>query len=117
MIQSLIILHHEEHPGIFQSRTSHSIEALEESSLLDRSEATTLRNAYQFLRMVENRLSMMNRSSVKAVSEEDESLHDLALRIGFEGSMAGTPKERLRVEIDHHTTQVRDICRSHRSRD
>ena len=117
LIQSLIIRHHEEHPGIFQSRTSHSIEALEESSLLNRSEATTLRNAYQFLRMVENRLSMMNRSSVKAVSEEDESLHDLALRIGFEGSMAGTPKERLRVEIDHHTTQVRDICRSHRSRD
>jgi glutamate-ammonia-ligase adenylyltransferase len=117
LVQSQILLHQGELPEIFQPRTIQAIEALEKHSLLDASDSTALRNAYQFLRMLENRLSMMHRSSVKAVSEEDESLHDLALRIGFEGSMAGTPEERLRVEIDHHTTLVRDIFRSHHPRD
>ncbi|HIC23673.1 MAG TPA: hypothetical protein EYO84_09625, partial [Planctomycetes bacterium] len=113
LVQSQIFLHQGEQPGIFLARTIQAIEALERHSLLDSSDSIALRNAYQFLRMLENRLSMMHRSSVKTVSEEDESLHDLALRIGFEGSMAGTPEERLRVEIDNHTSLVRDIFRSH----
>lgn len=115
LVQSLILIHQGDHPEIFEPRTILAIEALGKVDLIDSSEATALRNAYQFLRMVENRLSMMHRSSVKAVPEEDESLRDLALRIGFEGSMAGSPDERLRVEIDHHTSLVRDIFQSHHS--
>ncbi|MEC9477113.1 MAG: hypothetical protein VX764_08755 [Planctomycetota bacterium] len=113
LVQSFIVLHQAEHPEIYQSRTISAIEALDKSSLLNRSEATTLRNGYQFLRLVENRLAMMHRSSIKAVPEEDESLHELALRVGFEGSMVGSPEERLRVEIDHHTTQVHEIFQLH----
>jgi glutamine synthetase adenylyltransferase len=91
-----------------QRRARHLIDGL-----VDSGEATTLFTAYQFLRMVENRLAMMHRASVKAVSEEDGSLRQLAMRIGFRASPAGSPEERMKVEIEHHTELVREMFQQH----
>jgi len=113
LIQCLILLHQGEHPTILQPRTRNAIAQLEEVGLLDSGEATTLFTAYQFLRMVENRLAMMHRASVKAVSEEDGSLRQLAIRIGFRASPAGSPEERMKVEIEHHTELVRELFQQH----
>ena len=74
-------------------------------------DAVILRTAYHFLRLVENRLSMMHRASIKAVPEEDASLRELAIRIGFEPTLAGQPEERLRIEMDVHTDRVQEIFR------
>jgi hypothetical protein len=63
--------------------------------------------------MVENRLAMMHRASVKAVSQEDGSLRQLAIRIGFNASPAGSPEERLQAEIEHHTELVQEIFQNH----
>ena len=52
---------------------------------------------------------MMHRASIKAVSEEDASLRELAIRIGFEATLAGQPEERLRIELDVHTDRVQEI--------
>jgi len=113
LIQCLILLHQGEHPTILQPRTRNAIDQLEDVGLLDPGEATTLFTAYQFLRMVENRLAMMHRASVKAVSEEDGSLRQLAIRIGFRSSPAGSPEERMKVEIEHHTELVREMFQQH----
>ncbi|MDE0960127.1 MAG: hypothetical protein OSB09_05040 [Planctomycetota bacterium] len=113
LIQCLILLNQGEFPSILQPRTRNAIDQLEEVGLLDSSEATTLFTAYQFLRMVENRLAMMHRASVKAVSEEDGSLRQLAIRIGFRASPAGSPEERMKVEIEHHTDLVREMFQQH----
>ncbi len=113
LVQSLILLHQDKHPEIFKSRTRDAIAALESVQLLAGGEATTLYNAYQFLRMVENRLAMMHRASVKAISEDDASLRQLAIRIGFHATPAGKPEERLRDEIEYHTELVRNMFQRH----
>ena len=113
LIQIMVLLHQGDHPTILQARTRSAIEALAEVGLIDEGESTTLLNAYQFLRMVENRLAMMHRASVKAVSQEDGSLRQLAIRIGFNASPAGSPEERLQAEIEHHTELVQEIFQNH----
>ena len=109
LVQSMILRHRKEHPGIRVPSTAMAIAALHESHLLDEEEFLTLRTAYHFLRLVENRLSMMHRASIKVVSEEDASLRELAIRIGFAGTLAGTPEERLRVEMMVQTERVQEI--------
>ena len=109
LVQSLVLRHRKAHPEIRQPSTAEAIRVLAKSSLIDRDDALTLRTAYHFLRLVENRLSMMHRASIKAVPEEDASLRELAIRIGFEATLAGEPEDRLRVEMDVHTERVQEI--------
>jgi len=111
LVQSLVLRHRKKNPEIRQPSTARAIEALSNADLISHADALTLRTAYHFLRLVENRLSMMHRASIKAVSEEDESLRELAIRIGFGASLAGQPEERLRIEMDVHTERVQEIFR------
>ena len=109
LVQSLVLRHHRDHPEIRQPSTAAAISALAKSGVIESDDALILRTAYHFLRLVENRLSMMHRASIKAVSEEDASLRELAIRIGFEATLAGQPEERLRIELDVHTDRVQEI--------
>jgi hypothetical protein len=40
-------------------------------------------------------------------------LRQLAIRIGFNASPAGSPEERLQAEIEHHTELVQEIFQNH----
>ena len=51
----------------------------------------------------------------EALRAEDRrfSLRQLAMRIGFRSSPAGSPEERMKVEIEHHTELVREMFQQH----
>lgn len=108
LVQSLIVLHGREH-GVWETNTAAAIRSLADHGLLTGAEAASLGTAYLFFRLVENRLGMLHRSSVRTVGTDDASLRDLALRIGYRADAEGEPQETLLEELRYHTTSVRRI--------
>jgi len=116
LVQSLILLNAREIPELWEPNTAAAIALLASHGLLTGAEAATLGNAYQFFRLVENRLGMLHRSSVRVVGTDDASLRDLALRIGYTGGERVEPEETLLEELRFLTGEVRRIFTDRSSR-
>jgi len=109
LVQSLIILHSREFSDLWEPNTAAAIQLLAEKGLLSGAEEASLSTAYLFFRLVENRLGMLQRSSVRTVSTDDESLRDLATRIGYLDEEGTEPHQVLLEELRYHTKTVRKI--------
>ena len=109
LVQSLIVLHGQEQPEIWEPNTHAAIGRLAKVGLLSAREEATLSNAYLFFRLVENRMGMLHRSSVRVVGTDDASLRDLAIRIGYADAEGTDPQETLLEELRFLTREVRQI--------
>ncbi len=109
LVQSLIVLHSREHADLWEPNTAKAILLLARKGLLSGAEAASLSTAYLFFRLVENRLGMLHRSSVRTVATDDDSLRDLAIRIGYISEGGVEPQETLIEELRYHTRTVRRI--------
>ena len=109
LVQSLIVLHGRQVDGLWEPNTAAAIGLLAAKGLLPPAEAATLSNAYLFFRLVENRLGMLHRSSVRIVGTDDASLRDLAIRIGYVAVEGVEPQETLLEELRFLTGEVRKI--------
>ena len=74
---------------------------LRQFEIVDEQTATTLRDAYLFLRHVENRIRMKTGSPGSVLPREPAALRDLALRLGIEGD--------LQEQVSGHMAQVHEI--------
>jgi len=109
LVQSLLVLHAHEHGELWEPNTAAAIQLLAGAGILTGAEAASLSTAYLFFRLVENRLGMLHRASVKTVGTDDASLADLAIRIGYGTEGGAEPRETLLEEIRYHTRTVRKI--------
>ncbi|MEM7261289.1 MAG: hypothetical protein AAF488_04810 [Planctomycetota bacterium] len=109
LTQSAILLESKEQPEIWEPNTYEAIHKLEKSGFFHAADSASLSTAYLFFRLVENRLSMMHRSSVRSISTDDDSLEDLARRIGYRTPTGGAASDYLLEEIRYHTRKVREI--------
>jgi len=109
LVQSLLVLHAREHEALWEPNTAAAIQLLAGRGLLTGAEAASLSTAYLFFRLVENRLGMLHRASVKTVQTDDSSLRDLAIRIGYGTEGGAEPRETLLEELRYHTRTVRKI--------
>ncbi len=109
LVQSLILLHSREHTDLWEPNTAAAIQLLARKGLLTGAEAASLSTAYLFFRLVENRLGMLHRSSVRTVATDDDTLRDLAIRIGYISQGGVAPEETLLEELRYHTRTVQRI--------
>ncbi|MEM7164085.1 MAG: hypothetical protein AAF581_01400 [Planctomycetota bacterium] len=116
LVQSGILLACRKNPEIWEPNTDAAIGLLRQLGVFSDQEAATLRTAYRFFRLVENRLSMLHRSSVRQVPTDDQSLRSLARRIGYAGPGDTAPERLLHEELTHHTTAVLRIFERHCAR-
>ncbi|MFQ5655662.1 MAG: hypothetical protein ACE5GW_13150, partial [Planctomycetota bacterium] len=109
LAQSTILLGLREDPTVWEPNTYRALQLLEARAELPAAEAAALKAAYLFFRLVENRLSMLHRASVRVVPTDDASLRDLALRIGYQPAPGRSPERTLLEEIHYHTNRVQEI--------
>jgi glutamate-ammonia-ligase adenylyltransferase len=96
-------------PSLRTTNTWESLAALQLASLLSAEEHATLRDCYDFLRLVESRLRIVHNRSLAELPEKPEDLEKLARRLGFEPGPAGSPPEQLLAQLDRHQTQTREL--------
>jgi len=85
-VQMLQMKHLTKHPEILSTNTVDAIERLEEKGILSSDHAAHFREAYEFLRMVEARLRLMNTSARHDLPENRIEVAKLAYLLDYDDS-------------------------------
>jgi [glutamine synthetase] adenylyltransferase / [glutamine synthetase]-adenylyl-L-tyrosine phosphorylase len=101
LVQSLQILRGGREPDLRQRGFLPALAACEQLGLMERQDAREVREAYGFMRILENRLQAMTGRQGHRLPEEAEQRANLAWLMGVDGW------SKLAEEIDHHRQVVR----------
>jgi len=118
-VQVLQLLHGEKVAVLRTPRIHHALKGLEESGILSPGEFGQIEAAYDFLRRLINGLRMLRGSAQDLFLppvESPEYLH-LARRMGYEGTDAVEPAQKLHVEFETRTAAVRSFVERHFGRE
>jgi glutamate-ammonia-ligase adenylyltransferase len=96
-------------PELRTPNTWESLGRLRKAGLLEQSEYVTLREGYEFLRLVEGRLRIVHNRSLDELPEAPEDLEKLARRLGFEAGDGKTAASRFQEQLEHCTTKTREL--------
>ena len=102
-VQALQLLYGGANEPLRLRNTLDALDALESLRVVNPVEASSLREAYEFFRVVEHRLQLLHGFQTHALPEREEEYTQLALRLGFESS------DRLRHTVGLHRRKVRLI--------
>ena len=86
--QMMALVHGHQHPPLRKRSTLELLVELETLGLLNPDEAAALRDGYDFLARLENRLRIESDQPAWAVPTDPDALRPLARRMGYEGSEA-----------------------------
>ncbi|MBF0109543.1 MAG: bifunctional [glutamate--ammonia ligase]-adenylyl-L-tyrosine phosphorylase/[glutamate--ammonia-ligase] adenylyltransferase [Magnetococcales bacterium] len=105
LVQALILAHGSRFPGILQGNCTRALHALGRAGVLDPEEGALLQEAYQFFRLVENRLRLLHNRSENRISN-DPIMRDRLARLC---SLSGKNElmEQLRDRMDRVFTIIR----------
>jgi glutamate-ammonia-ligase adenylyltransferase len=107
--QYLQITHGAENPSLRRPDTLGAIRAFREENLLSAENTDGLIGAYRFLRLLENRLRIVNSQPLHTLPRDPDDLETLARRMGFEDDEEGSSRAKLLSAYDTHTQRVRGI--------
>ncbi len=114
-VQILQVMHGKELPQLRTPRIHEALRALAEAGVFSAEEASTLVNAYDFLRRLINAMRML-RGSAKDLylppTESDEFIH-LARRMGYQGGGPLDPAQQLHIDFETHSAVVRIFAERH----
>lgn len=112
VVQLLQLVQGAAHPELRVRSTYEALRAIKQSRMLPAQTATTLLEAYSFLRRLENRIRVVNDSPPTGMSALDTTSKDvvrLARRMGY-GDLPGEPAAtQLLAHYERHTGSVRTI--------
>ena len=86
IVQALQLVHGKAHPRVLVANTAAGIQKLMEAGLLDPSHGSELLTAYQFLRWIENRISLVSEGTQSLATLSPAELDSLAQKIGYRSS-------------------------------
>src|SRR5262245_7625490 len=109
IVQALQVSHGSRIPQIRERNTVKSLALLHEHKLLSSQEHETLRDAYLFLRDVENKLQMVNDAQTHAIPAENEDLSACARMLGYSADSNLSAAERFLSDYYLHTDRVNVI--------
>lgn len=98
---------HGRDPRVRTADTLHALEALTASGYLARPHYEILREAYVFLRRLEQRMHVLQGKSSTVLDEQRPGLTELARRMGFGGAGSGRAREELLGQYRDVTGAVR----------
>ncbi|MFQ5846988.1 MAG: bifunctional [glutamate--ammonia ligase]-adenylyl-L-tyrosine phosphorylase/[glutamate--ammonia-ligase] adenylyltransferase [Candidatus Methylomirabilales bacterium] len=107
--QYLQLLHGKDRPALREPNTVRALDALHQEQVLAAREYQVLRESYQFLRMVENRLRIVADLSVNTVPRVPAKLEKLARRLGYAREGDVPPGDRFLQDFTAHTSRVHAI--------
>jgi glutamate-ammonia-ligase adenylyltransferase len=96
-------------PAMRTTNTWDALDALKAAGLLSDVEHATLRDSYDFLRLVESRLRIVHNLSLNEVPDRPEDLEKLARRLGFEPASGATAADRFLGELDWKLAKTRSL--------
>jgi [glutamine synthetase] adenylyltransferase / [glutamine synthetase]-adenylyl-L-tyrosine phosphorylase len=118
-VQILQVTHGALEKRLRTPRIHEALEALASIGVVERTESAELVAAYRFLRRLINGLRMLRGSAqdlVLPVLASDEYLH-LARRMGYAPEREITPAQKLHLDFEAHTAEVRAFVERHFGRD
>ncbi|MCI0640127.1 MAG: bifunctional [glutamate--ammonia ligase]-adenylyl-L-tyrosine phosphorylase/[glutamate--ammonia-ligase] adenylyltransferase [Gemmataceae bacterium] len=98
-----------EFPAVRHANTWQALESMRDAKLISEKEHTTLRECYDFLRLVESRLRIFHNRSLDELPESEEDIEKLARRVGCEGTLGQTAGQKFHEEMERHATQTRQL--------
>ncbi|MEI6235042.1 MAG: bifunctional [glutamate--ammonia ligase]-adenylyl-L-tyrosine phosphorylase/[glutamate--ammonia-ligase] adenylyltransferase [Planctomycetota bacterium] len=107
--QYLQLVHGPSKPKLRQPSTVQALNALMTAKKLSIKDGEALRDAYHFLRTLENRLRIVHGLSSNSLPKSAEALRKLALRTGYADENGVRAEDRLLDLFKHHTTTTRAI--------
>jgi glutamate-ammonia-ligase adenylyltransferase len=96
-------------PSVRTPNTWEGIEALAAAVKLRPAEAETLRRGYDFLRIVQGSLRIVQNRSLDEVPTNPEELEKLARRLDYVAGVTGEAGQRFLAELDQHTGKIREL--------
>ena len=108
-IQLLQLVHGRDEPTLRVKSTLAALEALSEGGFVAMSDATSLADAYRFLREVEHRLQLVDLQQVHELPVDAEATRQLARTMGFEESPGRSAVEAFEAELARHRAAARAI--------
>ena len=109
IVQALQVSYGYPIPQIRERNTVKSLALLCKYKLISSEEHTTLREAYLFLRDVENKLQMVNDAQTHAIPAENEDLSACARMLGYSADSKPAAAERFLSDYYLHTDRVNVI--------
>ena len=109
IVQYLQLIHGPAFPPLRHANTENGLRALMKFKKLSAADATTLLNAYEFLRRMENRVRIVHGLSAHNLPDKPDALRKLALRAGYSDQDDWKAEDLLKNDYANHTQQVRQI--------
>ncbi|NOY87356.1 MAG: bifunctional [glutamate--ammonia ligase]-adenylyl-L-tyrosine phosphorylase/[glutamate--ammonia-ligase] adenylyltransferase [Deltaproteobacteria bacterium] len=91
LVQSLQLIHGGRNPAIREKNTLRALDRLMRNGFLTERDASTLRDAYIFLRTVEHRVQLVEERQIHTLPRDPEGLERLAYVMGFFRDGRGDP--------------------------
>ncbi|WP_169313517.1 glutamate-ammonia-ligase adenylyltransferase [Spirochaeta africana] len=116
-VQILQVEHAASYPALRTPRLHEALKGLRRAGALQREEAQTLVDAYRFFRHLINGLRMLRGNALDLFLPDKQSVEfaHLARRMGYRGSGI-SPAEKLYVEFQQRSAEVRSIIERHLGR-
>lgn len=108
-VQLLQLVHGGQDPPLRSPTTLSALEELARAGYVDQADASSLEEAYRFLRKVEHRLQLVDEQPVHAVPVDNEERSALAHAMGYRGDKDATALARFDADLRSHQATVRPI--------
>lgn len=108
LVQYLQLRYGRQDPRLQVPGTINALRALNRSGVLGAEDADRLRSAYQFLRMLENRLRIVTNQSKSILTRDGAALRTLAKRMGYDNA-DGSAGNRLLGDYERLREEVRSL--------
>jgi glutamate-ammonia-ligase adenylyltransferase len=109
VVQALQATHAARLPAILQRSTISALAALRQQDLINGEEFEALRDAYVFLRDVENKLQMVDDAQTHSLPEDKEAVEACARLLGYSATPPDSEADLLLRDLQRHTGRVNPI--------
>jgi glutamate-ammonia-ligase adenylyltransferase len=111
IVQTLGLCHGKEHPEVLVPGTPGALRGLMDAGLLDLTQGSDLLTAYEFLRWVENRISLVSEAGQSIATLAPSELESLAQKIGYKSSGEESALSIFQGELEYHRKRTRAILK------
>lgn len=102
LVQALQLCHGKEQPAILAANTATGISKLLEAGLIEPAAGSALLTAYQFLRWLENRVSLVGEAGQSLATLSPEDLESVVHKIGYKSSGEESALSIFQSELEYY---------------
>src|SRR5206468_12903017 len=108
VVQTLQAMHGRRIPGILKRSTVPALGDVHKHGLLSAEDFRALRDAYLFLRDVENKLQMVDDAQTHSLPQDEDALTACARLLGYSATPPEPAVAPLLRDLQHHTNNVNE---------